>query len=422
MTDVQKVVLDPTDPEFVRCPFDAYDRLREHAPVLEVGPGFYMITGRDEVRSVLRDHETFTSKKNLDGAFPFTDEVMALLSDTMFFRIALFNDDPPRQSRFKAFVADYLNPRRLAAYEQAIKDKCASLVEELGRGATAELLSQYAYPLPMAIICDMVGIPEADRPQVKQWNDMWLGLQVLPMEPEQQLGAARTVKLFEDYLRELIEARRTNLTDDLLSALIVEGDRPDGVCEVDDVLVTVRLFLAAGHETTTNVIGNTLYQLLIEPSRWAAVVDDPQLCDAAVEECLRMDSSVQGAPRFTTTDVEVAGVRIPADSRVQVVLGAVGRDPALVERPGEFELDRESRRHLAFGFGIHTCPGSQLARLEATNAIRALAAAFPRLRLAPGAEPQHLPGGFVFRGLAGLEVELDAQQSASEGDGGDGGD
>jgi cytochrome P450 len=313
------------------------------------------------------------------------------------------NLEPPEHTEFRDFISGYFSPARLREIEPEITALAGRLIRTVLDSGEADLLADFAYPLPMTVICDLIGLPEDDRPMVKAWNNAWLGLQTVPLPPEQQLQCVQAVLAYEQYTRDLLAERGRNPKDDLLTRFAVEADSENPVCTVDDAVVAVRLLIATGHETTTNLIGNALHHLLVERERWQALVDDPGLAAAVVEETLRFDPPVQATPRFVTEDVELAGVTIPAGSRTLTVLSAVGHDPSWVDDPDTFRLDRTGpSRHLGFGSGVHFCIGAQLARLEARVALVTLATVVPDLRLADDYEPQHLPGGFVFRGLSQL--------------------
>ncbi|MEU3460307.1 cytochrome P450 [Streptomyces sp. NPDC006733] len=411
-------VFDPQSPQFIACPFAAYDVSRRelpvaHHPVLDE----WIVTGREELQSVLRDGENLTSRHNLDGHVPLAPEARSALDDTLFFQPALYNVSGPEHTRFRTFISEYFAPRRLRVLEPAIRATARRLVAELteagpeagaASGAGADLLARFAQPLPYTVICDVIGIPEQDRAAVKGWNDAWLALQVVPLPAEQQVRCARALRAYEDFLRQLLADRAEHPAEDLITGLLHASRGDDPLCTVDQAVVALRFMIAAGHETTTNLISNAVHQLLTERERWDAVVADPALVAAAVEETLRFDSSVQGALRVATGKVRIGDTTVPPGARVRVMFAAAGRDPEWVEDAGTFRLDREGPpRHLGFGLGIHFCVGAPIARLEARIALETLAAALPGLRLADGFAPQYLPGGFIFHGLAALPVSWD---------------
>ncbi|WP_051814880.1 cytochrome P450 [Streptomyces iakyrus] len=399
-------LFDPLSVEYTECPYAAFARGRKEQPVAhQTGLDEWIVTGRAEIEAVQRDHERFTSRYNLDGSYPFCPEAKKILDGSLFFRVALYNVDPPAHTRFRNLISEYFSPRALRRRQASIQEIAARLVEDLVAKGGGDLLQEFAYPLPMTVICDIIGIPEEDRATVKAWNNDWLALQVVPLPPEQQVHCAGNVVTYEKYVLDLLERRRLEPADDLLTELVRAADADDPVCTVEDAVVALRVMIAAGHETTTNLISNAVHQLLRDRDLWEAVVKNRDLAAAAVEETLRFDSSVQGAPRVATGALRVGDTEVPEGARLRVMFAAAGRDPEWVEDPDTFRLDRQGPpRHLGFGLGIHFCVGAALARLESRIALETLADKLPGLRLADGFEPRHLPGGFVFRGLAELPV------------------
>ncbi|MFI5974665.1 cytochrome P450 [Streptomyces sp. NPDC051452] len=399
-------IFDPTSPEYTACPYAAFARARKEQPVAhQTALDEWIVTGRAEIEAVQRDHERFTSRYNLDGSYPFCPEAKAILDDSLFFRVALYNVDPPAHTRFRNLISEYFTPRALRRREASIREIAERLATLIAAKENCDLLTEFAYPLPMTVICDIIGIPEEDRARVKQWNNEWLALQVVPLPPEQQVHCATDVVTYEKYVLGLLEQRRREPADDLLTELARAAGEDDPVCTIEDAVVALRVMIAAGHETTTNLISNAMHQLLRDRSLWEQLVKDPGLAGAAVEEALRHDSSVQGAPRVATEVLRVGDTEVPEGARLRVMFAAAGRDPQWVDDPDTFRLDRQgSPRHLGFGHGIHFCVGASLARLESKIALETLVRALPGLRLADGFEPRYLPGGFVFRGLAELPV------------------
>ncbi|MER5970993.1 cytochrome P450 [Streptomyces sp. NPDC002055] len=399
-------LFDPQAESFIECPHAAFAATRGTNPVAHHADlDEWIVTGKAEIEQVQRDHERFTSRYNLDGSYPFSPEAQAVLDGSLFFRVALYNVDPPEHTRFRTLIGEYFSPRTLRTLEPSIRRTARRLVEGFSAAGRADLLQEFAYPLPMTVICDIIGIPPEDRDQVKAWNNEWLALQVVPMPPEQQLHCANSVVAYEQYVLGLLRDRRREPADDLLTALVNAADEENPVCEDEDAVVALRVMIAAGHETTTNLIANTMSHLLGDRQLWESVIEDRGLVAAAVEEGLRFDSSVQGAPRVATEATTVGATDLPEGARMRVMFAAAGRDPEWVEDPDTFRLDRQGPpRHLGFGYGIHFCVGASLARLESRIALETLAEMLPRLRLEDGFEPRHLPGGFVFRGLAALPV------------------
>ncbi|MEU9092126.1 cytochrome P450 [Streptomyces sp. NPDC048428] len=399
-------IFDPGSAEYRKCPYAAYEVGRRDMPVAH-HEGFdeWIVTGREELDAVLRDPARFTSRHNLEGSYPFSPESQQVLDESLFFQNAIYNVEPPAHTRFRNLISEYFTPRSLRRLEPSIREISRRLAGELADAGHGDLIKQLAYPLPYTVICDLIGIPADDRDTVKVWNDTWLGLQVVPLEPEQQLQAARTVPVYEAYLRDLLARRAERPTDDLATGLARASRSDDPVCTEDQAVVALRFMIAAGHETTTNLIANTVHQLLKNRELWDSVVADPALIGAAVEETLRIDSSVQGALRVTTEDVTVGATELPAGARLRVMFAAAGMDPDWVDDPDVFRLDRQGLpRHLSFGQGMHFCAGAALARLEARIAVEALVELAPDLRLRDGFEPEYLPGGFIFHALSELPL------------------
>ncbi|WP_285738341.1 cytochrome P450 [Kitasatospora phosalacinea] len=407
-------VFDPLSEQFMACPYAAYAKARGTVPVAH-HRGFdeYIVTGRAELHSALRDSTGLTSRHNLDGHVPIAPQAKEVLEGTLFYQPALYNLAGPAHTRFRAFINEYFTPRKLRVLEPRIREVArelaAELVAEGGDGAEGvDLLARFAYPLPYTVISEVIGVPVADRAAVKEWNNAWLLLQVAPLTPDQQLAFAGQLAAYEEYLRELLLTRADGAPEadeDLIGGLYRATLGEDPLCTLDQAVVALRFMIAAGHETTTNLIANAVHQLLTVPERWAAVVADPALAAAAVEETLRHDSSVQGALRVATEDVRIGDTLVPAGARVRVMFAAAGRDPEVVPDAEEFRLDRTGPpNHLGFGFGVHFCVGAPLARLETRVALETLAEALPQLRLADGFRPRHLPGGFIFHALESLPV------------------
>ncbi|MFF3763565.1 cytochrome P450 [Streptomyces sp. NPDC001922] len=397
---------DPRSEAYIQCPYDAFAATRSTAPVAHhTGIDEWFVTGRAEIEDLSRDHARFANRYSSDGTFDFTPECRAVLNRTLYYHDSLFSAESATHSRFRRLFREFFAPRNLRRIEPSIRAVAEDLVREFADAGRTDLLRQFALPLPMTVICDIIGIPAQDRATVKAWHDDWIALQVTPLPAEEQLRCARSLITYEAYVRDLLDLRHRRPAEDLLTVLARAAAADDPVCTVDDAVVALRVMIAGGHETTTNLISNTVFHLLSERELWRKVVTNPELIDAAVEEGLRFDSPVQGAPRVTTETVRIDGQELPKGSRLRVMFAAAGRDPNWVTNPDAFRLDRQgSSRHLGFGHGIHFCLGAGLGRLEARTALRTLVEALPELRLKEGFAPQYAPGEFAFRGLTSLPV------------------
>lgn len=403
---IAEEAFDPGSPRFTACPYDAYAASRKTMPVVwHKGFGEWIVTGSGEIEAILRDHLRFTSRHNLEGSYSFTPECRKLLGKSLFFQNAIYNVDPPVHTRFRAFVGQYFSPRSLRRLEPFIRATARELAGNLARSHGGDLVADFARVLPLRVTYQMVGIPPADQAEVKEGNDAWLALQVIPLSPEQQMSCAQALITYEAYLRDLLVRRIDHPTDDISTGMAQASVGADPVCTLDQAVVATRFMIASGHETTTGLIGNAVYRLLENRGLWEAMVRDPALAEAAVEETLRFDSPAQGALRVATEPAQVGEVDLPEGSRLRVMLAAAGRDPAVVEDPDTFRLDRAGRpAHIGFGAGIHHCAGAALARLETRIALQTLAEALPDLGLEPGFEPAYLPGALIFHSLTALRV------------------
>jgi cytochrome P450 len=342
---------------------------------------------------------------------PLSPQCRTILEGSLFFHVALFNLEPPEQSAFRALISEWFAPRSLRQREAAMTELADGLVTELAGGGGADIMRQLAEPFSTTIVLDIIGIPAGDREQLMSWHRDWLLLQIVPMSEDDQARCARGVVCYEEYLRGQLERRTGHPADDLLSLLATAAAAPESALTMADAVVAVRVIIAAGHETVTGALGNTLLHLLSGPGLWARLTADPSLIPAAVEEGLRFDPPIQSLNRIAARPARVGDITIPAGARVCPVIAAVGRDPDRAASPDEFRLDREGpSRHIAFGSGAHFCIGAPLARLELRIALQALVRQLPGLALAPGFEPQHLPGGITFRRLAALPVTWPAPQ------------
>jgi cytochrome P450 len=384
--------------------FAAYAELAAHGPVVRTtlftGVTVWLVTGYSAVRELLTDPRVVRS----GGEVPHRDVLPAPLAAAMNSHMLVAN--PPDHTRLRRLVSAAFTRRRVEGLAPRItalaSDLCDDLLAAGAGGAPVDLVAGFAYPLPITVIADLVGVPAADRAAFRHWSSI---VTYGPAHPADVFVTA--VAEMVEYLRGLIAARTAEPADDLLSELVrvhEDGDR----LSADELTSTVFLLLAAGHETTVGLIALGTYRLLTHPDQLAALRADPDRIPAAVEEMLRQDGPVQVAmPSVTTAPVPVGDVTIPAGEVVVLSVAAANRDPHRYDQPDRLDLDRDDPRHLAFGHGIHHCLGAPLARLEGRTALRTLLDRVPRLRLAaPDTEPDR-PPGLLLNGLRALPVRVD---------------
>ena len=315
--------------------------------------------------------------------------------------------DPPDHTRLRKLAQQAFAPRVVRALEPEMSAMVDNLLDAMAEAGSVDLVSDLAYPLPVAVICRLLGVPVEDESRfssaaalVAQALDPIMSITGAPdPEVDARLEAGEWLR---EYLGALVERRRAHPRDDLISALIAAEEDGDQLT-ADEIVATCNLLLIAGHETTVNLIANAAQEMLRKPEHWAALADDPALAGAIVEETLRFDPPVQLVMRIAGADMRIGGRDIPAGDTMLLLLAAAQRDPAVYEAPDEFRPSRDAARHLSFGLGPHFCLGAPLARLEARVALSTLTARFPHARLV--ADPVYKPN-VTLRGLATLSVAL----------------
>lgn len=391
----------PFDPEFNADPYPHYHRLRETDPVHEVAPGIYLVTRYDDAVELLRDARFGKDGYQALLAARFGDDrTRPGLAVSMLFR------DPPDHTRLRGLVSQAFTPRVVEQLRGRVERLVDELLDRAADRRAMDVIADLAYPLPVTIISEMLGVPAADRDTIREWSTHLAGSldAILLGQPDLvERGIAGREGLV-GYFRDLAAERRRRPGPDLLSALLEAEERGDRLTE-DELLATCVLLYVAGHETTVNLIGNGTLALLRHPAQLAALAADPALAESAVEELLRYDSPVQRVGRICDgDDVEFAGRPIPKGAVVVAVIGAANRDPAHFPDPDRLHLARPDNRHVAFGRGIHFCLGAPLARLEGRIGIQALVRRYPRIRLDTD-RPAWRPG-VTLRGLEALPVAL----------------
>jgi cytochrome P450 len=386
-----------------RDPYRIYRRLREGDPVHRSPAvrGWVLFRHRDCVE-LLRDGRFSADDRNL--AFYGRQRAAAaregLVDSASSDEPVMLRRDPPDHTRLRGLVNKAFTARAVEKLRPRVEALADELTSDLARRGSFDVIADFAVPLPVTIIAEMLGIPAADRELFKRWSDHMVGF----LDPQASPGPRvlrRTVEEFFAYVDRIAEQRRRRPADDLLSALVLaeeEGDR----LSARELRGTLALLLAAGNETTTNLIGNGLLALLRHPEQLARLREEPGLAPAAVEELLRWDSPVQLTMRIPLEEVELRGRTLRPGQAIVAVLGSANRDPQVFADPERLDLARGDNRHLSFGQGVHFCLGAQLARLEGQVALGALVRRFPDLRLAT--EDLRWRRLTFLRGLASLPV------------------
>ncbi|MFE0641836.1 cytochrome P450 [Streptomyces sp. NPDC058877] len=379
--------------DFIANPYPVYAKLRESGPVHEVrmpdGFQFWLVVGHEEGRAALADPRLAKSPSVI-GVRPPEEDIIG---------VHLLSADAPDHTRLRRLVAAEFTGRRAEGLRPRIERLTHELADAMEQAGRADLVDAYAFPLPVTVICELLGVPAEDRETFRGWSN-----ELVSPTDEQSMTDAMVG--LAGYLDALIEDKRcAGPAEDLLSGLIAtraeDGDR----LSATELRAMAYLLLLAGHETTVNLISNTVRNLLTHPEQLAALRADPELLDGAIEESLRYEGPVETSTvRFTREAVTVGGTVIPAGQNVLVGIGALARDPARFPEPDRFDIRRDTRGHLAFGHGIHHCLGAPLARLEGRIALRTLLERFPRLELDPRGAPWEWLPGLLMRGVRRLPV------------------
>jgi cytochrome P450 len=394
------------DPAVRADPYPAYARLRREAPAyFSEAHDAWLLTRHDDVLAGFRDPRL---SANRAGSYAqrlppaALEAVRPLVQNLASWALLL---DPPDHTRIRALLNKAFTPRLI----DGLAPRIEALVEGLldGVGATGkggmDLIADLATPLPVIVIGDMLGVPREDAPRLKAWSDGIAAFMGARPSMDVAARSVRSIVEMEEYFRAAIVARRRAPTGDLLSSLLA-AEEQGAILSEQELLSTCVMVLFGGHETTTNLIGNSVLALLAHPAELDALRSSPSIPEGAVEELLRYDSPVQRMGRVVLEDLEIRGATLRKGDRVFLMLGAANRDPAVFADPDRLDLRRARGRHLSFGMGAHYCVGAALGRLEAELALGALVRRFPRLARA-GGELTWLDNATV-RGVTSLPVVL----------------
>jgi cytochrome P450 len=408
MPVAEPLVFNPFDPAFRIDPYPTYRRLRGEDPIHETPFGALVLSRHADCLAFLRDPRSSSDNENSNeyqqavasGEQQVSEENWEASRPFLFL-------DPPDHTRLRGLVSKAFTPRVVEGLRPRIQEIVDELLTAIAKKGSLEVIEDLAYPLPVAVICEMLGVPAADHETFREWS-RHLARSLDPVEimsPDDVERRQATVAQFSEYFRRLIEERRAAPREDLLSALIAAEEAGDKLTS-EELLSTCILLLVAGHETTVNLIGNGTLALLRHPDQLAKLQADPSLAKNMVEEVLRYDPPVQMTVRVALEDMELGEVSLSKGRQAILLLAAANRDPERFDDPETFDITRDASHHLAFGHGIHFCLGAPLARVEGEIALGELARRFEGLQLRT--EAPEYKENIVLRGLAALPVGFDA--------------
>ena len=375
-------VFNPRLPEFHANPYPFYQALREKDPIHQSPLGFWVLTRYDDVVTSLRD-----SRYGRDSFAPLIEAVYGPETAEGNLPRSMLMRDPPDHTRLRSLVNKAFTPRVIEGMRARIQMIVERLLDKVQDARSMDVIDDLAYPLPVTVICEMLGVPLDDHEAIRGWSsDIARSLDAIGLlaDPEIVARGVAARRNLTDYFRRLLPERRKHPKADLLSLLIAVEEQGDKLNEGELLAMCLLLFIA-GHETTVNLIGNGSLALLEHPDQMAKLRDDPPLIASAIEELLRYDSPVQWTARITNSDVEIGGRTIPSGSMVIAAIGAANRDPHHFQDPDRLDIVRADNRHVSFGFGIHYCLGAPLARVEGQIALDTLLRRMPDLALQTGA-------------------------------------
>lgn len=405
MTTPFELGFDPSDPAFIADPYPVYRRLREDDPILwNPDSGQWIISRHADVNRLLRDrrlgrtylhqatHAEFGRPEPPAWHAPFHD-----LNDA-----GMLDREPPDHTRLRRLVSKAFTPRTVESMRERIQTLVDGLIDDFDGAGEVDLIADFIEPLPVTVIAELLGIPEADRHRLRPWSaDICLMYELNPPDAAAHKAVQASLE-FGAYLRDLLADRRRRPGDDLISALAAVVDDGDALTEAE-LIATCVLLLNAGHEASVNGAGNGWWTLFRHPEALARLRAEPELMPSAIEELLRFDTPLSLFERWVLEPIEVEGVTIPRGGEVALLFGSANRDPAAFERPDDLDLARDPNPSLSFGAGIHYCLGAPLAKLELGIAFATLLRRVPRLELV---EPPRWKPTFVLRGLESLRVRV----------------
>lgn len=396
------VVWYPLDPNFIANPYPTYKELRERDP-FHPSPltKALVISKYDDVDAVLRNYKVFSNNRGPVGTRNRRNIGEQIENELQPSMLSL---DPPDHTRLRGLVSRAFTPRQVAKMEDHIRDTAHALLDEVEGENEFDLMANLAALLPTVVIAEMIGVPTRDRQQFKEWSDRFARVLEPNLSQDELAGVFDTAKLFDEYFKGIVAEHRDEARDDLVSRLIEAEEEGDKLTE-DEMIVTLRLLLVAGNETTTNLIGNGLKALLEHPDQLELLRQRPELIDNAIEELLRYDSPVQVDGRTVLDDFQIDRHTLKPGRPVSLLIGGANRDPEEFSDPEVLDITREDAGNISFGRGIHHCLGAPLARLEGKIAFEALLERFGDIQF--GTRTPEYKQNIVLRGLKHLDIRVE---------------
>lgn len=400
------------DPEVIESPYEFYQVLREQAPVYQLpGTDIFMVSRLEDIKQTAKDTATFSSDfmHVLKGPEP-CPEAAEIYASGIEPVDTLLTMDPPRHKIYRSLINKVFSAKRVEKMHDYIEQIADELIDDFIDKGECEFVRDFATPLPVYVIADQLGVPRADLRKIKSWSDAFASRLGGMASPEEEVENARLIVEYQRYMERVIEDRRANPRDDMISDLVntpIDGGR---LMSLQEAVSMIEQLLVAGNETTTSALSGGVLSLIHLSDQLQKMLDDPAIIKNAVEEILRLESPSAGLWRVVTRDTEIRGVAIPKDALVMLRYAAGNRDERVFDAPEEMDVCRHNANdHLAFGQGTHFCPGAMLARKEMQVAFTKLLQRLTNIRLVEGKNDlTHWPN-VVLRGLKSLTISFDAR-------------
>jgi cytochrome P450 len=408
------------DEKVLNCPYDFYETLQEQAPVYQLpDTNIFMVTRHEDIKQLLKDTETYSNNFNdlLKGPEP-APEVTAIYNKAWQPVDTLITADPPKHKTYRTLVNKVFNLKRVNAMGEYMEQMVHELIDTFIDKGECDFVKDFTTPLPVYVIADQLGVPRKDLRAFKEWSDSFARRLSQLATPEEQIEDAENIVAFQFYFADMIEERRKNPKDDMISDLvtttITEADTGETRhLNMEELQNLLQQLMVAGNETTTSAITSGMVSLIENPEQLKAIQEDPSLIPNAVEEILRMESPSAGMWRVVTKDSEVHGVKIPKDSLLMLRYHAANRDRELFDDPNSIDIERANAGdHIAFGQGIHFCPGAMLAKKEMVIAFSALFSRLTNFKVVEEKSDLDYWPNIVLRGRKGLYLTFDKRSQS----------